>query len=254
MFEIAPVLVKQLLAQGVFRVVAGVGFVGHHIGQAGEVGGQVGVELDARPIAAQVPVIGAPRLLRDCRQFDAFPVRQVHHRQRPPPRLRQGVPKQAQQQTRLVTRQLVPLAPALHTVGQGASARQGVFQQGQGSLELRFGDAGRTNVVVAFSLVLEREAFARQTAAHRLDGAHLLGQVGRAAGLEALRRESVGQGRRRPHQRAWLWDRLSVHLGPQFRRAVVAIDKARKQLLDTQPQANIVLSPVIQHKNPPRVD
>jgi hypothetical protein len=58
----ALLFVETILLDGMFGVMAGVGFVGQQRYGRVDTDGQVGVELDARPVTTQVPVVGRPGL------------------------------------------------------------------------------------------------------------------------------------------------------------------------------------------------
>ena len=132
--EAAELLDQPPLLLRVLEVVAGVGLVGHGGDEVREADGEVEVDVDARAVAAVVPVVAGPRLAADQRDAQRLALGQRVQRRRASPeprdeRLDDGLDAIGRHRPGVVLR--------LEPLGQAAVARQALVERRGGSLERR---------------------------------------------------------------------------------------------------------------------
>ena len=217
-------------------VVARIGFVGHQRQCRIYLDRQIGVDVDARLVASQVPVIGRPGFIFYQVKGELFAGRQLEKGQGTAPGLFAGQVEDGQD---AVWGQLQPLFSVGQSVGQRAAAGKKVLQLGVGCLKDRLVDRLGGDVKVALDLAHKVEPVSRQVADHGRHGARLPGQkilaLGVAvAGLDGLLQllGIVGQG---------IQGAGVAGLDPilQFRRANVGVDEAGEVAIQTQGQGHI---------------
>jgi len=233
----APLSVVQpLLLDGMFRVVAGIGLVGQQRHDTVGPQGKVVVDVDARAIVAQVPVVGRPGLVLDHLHGQILAGRQIEEVMGAPPGLDQRQLKDGQHP---VGGQDLLLFPAFQALADGTAARQHMVHLGVGRGKDRLVDHGRGNVKGALHLVLKVHLPARGLVHDGLHGPHLGGQE-----LLPPRRQAAGlhigqQPRCYFLQLAQGAGRCGVDGSLDLGRAKIGIDKALYVPLQAEGQLQV---------------